>query len=125
NPAGRPEGTRNHATILAERLLQTDIEDVCKAVVTAAKNGNMTASKIIIDRLVRLRKGRPVTFALPDIKGAPDIANAFSLVGQAMAAGELTPDEASIVGTVLEGHRKVLEMCEFEKRLQKLEGKIK
>ena len=55
NPGGRPEGSRNNATLVAERLLQTDIEDVCSAIVTAAKNGDMP-SQNLAKKERRLRK---------------------------------------------------------------------
>jgi hypothetical protein len=54
NPGGPPQGSRHRVTILAERLLQTDFEDVCRAVVEAAKGGDMTAAK----RAVRTREGK-------------------------------------------------------------------
>jgi hypothetical protein len=123
NPGGRPEGSRNNATLVAERLLQTDFEDVCNAVVAAAKKGDMTAAKIIVERLVPLRKGRPVNFHLPLIKGASDVAKALGSVAQAMAEGELTPDEANTVASVLEAQRRAVETTDLEARVAALEAK--
>jgi hypothetical protein len=53
NPRGRPKGARHRATILAEQLMQGDAEDVVRAVIAAAKGGDMTAAKIILDRRSR------------------------------------------------------------------------
>jgi hypothetical protein len=47
----------------------------------------MTAAKIIIDRLVPLRKGRPAQLALPDIKTAGDLLAAQSALVQTLAVG--------------------------------------
>src|SRR6266404_5105931 len=47
NPAGRPRSARNRATVLAEKLMQDDIEDVVRAVVDAAKERDMTAAKLV------------------------------------------------------------------------------
>ena len=41
NPAGNPRGARHKATLLAERLMQDDVEKIVNAVLTAARNGDM------------------------------------------------------------------------------------
>src|ERR1700730_18255492 len=105
NPAGMPKGTRHHATMLAEKLIEDDAENIVRAVIAAAP----------------LRKGRPVVFDLPPVKTAADIAGAVGGLARAMAAGELTTDEASAAASVLEMHRRAIETTEIELRLQKLE----
>lgn len=65
NPAGRPKGARNKATVLAEQLMADDAENVVRAVVKAAKRGDMAAARIVLDRIVPPRKGRPVKFTVP------------------------------------------------------------
>jgi hypothetical protein len=49
-----------------------------------------------------MRRGRPVTLGLPPIKAAVDVVAVLGAVADAMAAGELTPEEASAVAGVLE-----------------------
>jgi hypothetical protein len=61
NP-GRPKGARHKTTILAEKLMAEDVEAVVQAVVEKAKAGDMTAARMIIDRMVPLRRGRPTPF---------------------------------------------------------------
>jgi hypothetical protein len=46
--------------------MEGDAEEVVRSVVTAAKNGDMTAARIIIERLLPPKKDRPVSFALSD-----------------------------------------------------------
>src|ERR1700730_10926676 len=58
NPAGKPKGARHKATLMAERLMQDDVGEIVRAVVTAARNGDMMAAKIILDR--SLRCGAPI-----------------------------------------------------------------
>jgi Family of unknown function (DUF5681) len=121
NPAGCPKGRRHSVTIMAEQWLDGQAEALSKKATDMALAGDSAALKLCMDRLVPLRKGCPVTFALPDIKAAADITNAFGMVARAMANGQLTPDEAGVVGTVLEGHRRALETSEFDARLRALE----
>jgi Family of unknown function (DUF5681) len=52
NPHGCARGSRHKASLLAERLMEGDAEEVVRAVVAAAKNGDMTAARIIIERLL-------------------------------------------------------------------------
>lgn len=120
-PAGMPKGTRHRATMLVEKLIEDDAENIVRAVVSAAKAGDPTAMRLCIERLVPVRKGRPVTFDLPPVKTAADIAGAVGELARVMAAGELTTDEASAAASVIEMHRRAIETTEIELRLQKLE----
>jgi hypothetical protein len=76
---------------------------------------------LCVERIIPLRKGRPVVFDLPAIETAADVANALGAIAGAMAAGELTLDEAGAVAGVIEAKRRAIETVEHEERLQKLE----
>jgi len=121
NPAGPAKGTRHKITMLAEKLLEDDRDAIVRAVIAAAKGGDPTAMRLCVERLVPLRKGRPVVFDLPPVKTASDIAGAVGALATAMAAGELTTDEASAAASVIEMHRRAIETTEIEVRLQRLE----
>jgi Family of unknown function (DUF5681) len=118
NPSGKPPGTRNKTTMLAEKLMQDDAKEVVKVVLDAAKGGDMTAARLILERIAPVRKGRPVYFDLPPVQTAADIAAAMAALMTAMASGDLTPDEAATVASVLEMRRQTLEVSEFELRLR-------
>src|SRR5919202_930055 len=77
NPGKRP-GTRRRTSVLAEALMAESAEDVIRAVITAAKGGDMTAARIVMDRLAPIRRGRPVAFDLPEVEGAAVIVEAFA-----------------------------------------------
>jgi hypothetical protein len=121
NPAGMPKGTRHRATVLAEKLMEDDAEDIVRAVVSAAKAGDPTAMRLCVERLVPVRKGRPISFDLSPVKTAADVAVAVGELSRTMAAGELTTDEASAAAAVIEMHRRAIETSDIELRLQKLE----
>jgi Family of unknown function (DUF5681) len=121
NPSGKPKGARARVTQLAEKLLEDDRDAIVRAVIAAAKGGDPTAMRLCVERHVPLRKGRPVVFDLPAIETAADVANALGAIAGAMAAGELTPDEAGAVAGVLEAKRRAIETVEHEERLRKLE----
>jgi hypothetical protein len=111
NPRGRPKGARHRVSILAEQLMQGDAEDVVRAVIAAAKNGDMVAARIIIDRICPVRKGAAVMFDLPAMLTAADLPVALAAVSQAVANGELSPDEAASITAVLDFQRKAALPC--------------
>src|SRR5262245_56236506 len=77
NPAGKPRGARHRVTMLAEKLMQDDTEAVVRAVVEAAKGGDMVAARLILDRIAPARKGCPISFSLPTIETAADLTSAL------------------------------------------------
>jgi len=122
NP-GRPKGARHKTTILAEKLMQDDAEDIVKKVVEAAKGGDLTAARLVLDRIAPARRDGPVRFELPKIETAAQASKAMGAILEAVAAGDITPGEAGEVGKIVEGFVKTLEANEFEARLRALEEK--
>ena len=63
NPGGRPKGSKNKSTVLREamlnktdRMLSREVPAVLNVVLNAAKNGDMAAAKMILDRAVPVKK---------------------------------------------------------------------
>ena len=123
NPNGRPIGARNKASLLAEKLLSENIEDICTSVVESAISGNMQAAKIILDRLLPTRKDSPVNLKLPTIKSSKDIIDAISTVTKAVSKGVISPMEGEAIAKILNFNAAALEMHDFDNRLAQLENK--
>src|SRR5688572_5346558 len=87
--SGRPKGAKNKRTILVENIFAEDLEAIARAINAAAKDGDMQAARIIIDRLAPARRGRPVRFQAPIVIDAQGIAAAFGDIVGRMAAGEV------------------------------------
>jgi hypothetical protein len=121
NRAGKPKGTRNRATMLAEQLLDGEAETMVRTAIEWAKNGNMTALRLCLDRILPARHDRPVRFAMPMLNSAEDAAKAVGAITTAVARGELTPAEAGELSRVIEAYVKALETSEIERRLKILE----
>jgi hypothetical protein len=118
---GRPAGSRNKATLVLDALADGEAEAVLKTTIEKAKEGDLRAAEVILSRVWPQRKGRPVRFDLPSIGSADGVLKALRSVLEATAAGELTPDEATLVGSLLEAKRKAIETVDIEARLTKLE----
>ena len=121
NPAGRKKGMRRRITVAAERLMEDDAENVVRSVLAAARDGDMAAAKLVLERIVPLRRGRPVEVALPPIQSPADLTAATAAVVAAVGSGELTPEEGQAVGALLEAHTRALETAELERRVAALE----
>jgi hypothetical protein len=96
---------------------------VVTAVLGAAKAGDMTAARIILDRVAPARRGRPVKFTLPTLETAAEIVRGLGAIITAVADGTLTPDEAAAVANLIEIKRKAVETVEIERRVADLEQK--
>jgi hypothetical protein len=124
NPAGKPKGTRNRATMMALALMEDELEAIVKSVVAAAKGGDMAAARLVVDKLVPASKDRPVRIELPDIADAEGCASAQSKIMSAVAEGELLPSEGEALAGLVEYRRKSLETLTLEQRVKALEGRL-
>lgn len=102
NPAGRPPGARNRATLAVEALLEGEAEALTRKCIERALEGDGQALRLCLDRLAPPRRDRPVSFALPALKEAADARDAFAAVVRAVAEGELTPSEAVTLAALIE-----------------------
>jgi hypothetical protein len=84
----------------------------------------MVALRLCLERLYPPMKSRRVSFNLPKIETAKDLPAASAAVSEAMAGGEISPDEASVIANVLETHRRALELSDLEERLSVIEKRI-
>src|SRR6266853_3738609 len=70
NPAGRPAGSRNKATLATEVLLDGQSAALTQKAVDRALAGSDLALKLCLDRILAPRRERTVRFALPPIASA-------------------------------------------------------
>ncbi len=122
---GRPRGVRNKASIVLEKMMADDGADVVRAVIERAKDGEVQAARIVLDRILPIRKGRAVEIDLPVLETAGDVVAGIGAVARAMATGEITPEEAQVMASVIEVQRKAIETTEIEARLDALEERQK
>jgi hypothetical protein len=121
NPRGKPRGARHRATVFGEKLMQRDLGDVVQTVIAAAKDGDMSAARLVLDRVLPPRKGCTVRFDLPAVSTPADIVATLGAVLAAVGRGELTPDEGGMIAGLLETKRKAIETVDLEGRVAALE----
>ena len=118
---GKTKGARHKATMAVETLLDGQVDQLTQKAVDAALGGDMTAMRLCLERIFPPRKDRPVLIDLPKMEGAEGASIVMAGILEAVAEGDITPDEASRVAGIVETYRKTLEMTELETRLQALE----
>lgn len=125
NPAGRPQGSRNKATLAVQALIDGQADALVNKALELALAGDGPILKAILDRLCPPRKDAPVRLELPRVVSATDLPRVTGAILTAVAEGELTPGEAQALAGLVEGHRKALEAEEVELRLAALERAVK
>jgi hypothetical protein len=121
NPAGKPRGARNKTTLAVEALLDGEAEAITRKAIEKAKEGDPTALRMCLDRLLPARKDRPVSFILPSIKNAADAIAANGALVAAVAAGDITPSEAVELSKLIDAYVKSLEVGNLAERITNLE----
>ncbi len=123
NPAGRPMGSRNQATEIAQALLDGEADALARKCVELALEGDRTALKLCLERLVP-RRGRAVTLAMPPIETAADIAPAMAAIARAAAEGAITPFDGAELSRIVESCVRAFDIGDFERRLAGLERQV-
>jgi hypothetical protein len=121
NPKGRPMGARNKATETAELLLDGQTEALTKMAIELALDGNPTALKLCLERIIPPRRERPVNLGLAPVRGAADLGGTMAAITNAAGRGAITPGEAAELARVVEIFVRAVEASDFEKRLRQLE----
>src|SRR6516164_3755477 len=121
NPKGRPLGSRNAATVIAEQLLDNEAAIITRKAIELAKQGDLTALRLCLDRILPPRRDRAVHLKIPALNSAADASRAMAAIISAACQGELTPTQAADLSRVVESAVKAIEATEIEQRLRVLE----
>ena len=124
NPRGAPRGSRHWASRLAEMLIDGEVEGIVRVTIQKALAGDDIALKICMDRLLPPRKSRSVRFDLPRIVDAAGLLQAHADVLRATAEGELSPEEAMEISSLLKEHRNLYELCDIADRIAEIEAML-
>jgi len=107
--------------LAVQALLEGEAEALTRRCIDLAKEGDTTALRLCLERLVPAVKSRAVQLPLPAVETAGDVLKAQAATIRAMAAGKITPDEAATIAGILDAKRKAIETVNLEERVAKLE----
>ena len=119
NPGGRRRGCRNRATLAATALLEGEAEALTRKAVEMALDGDPTAMRLCMERVLAPCRERTVEFNLPPIEGTRneatsgpsprEVAWTMDAVTAALAQGEITPGEAEKIAGVVDTFVRAIE----------------
>ena len=118
NPRGRPPGVADRRTALRS-LLEPHAETLVAKAVALAASGDVQALALCLSRLIPPARSAPVS--LPGFAGT--LADQGRQVLDALAAGRLTPDEATQVMGAVAAQARIVEVADLERRIAALETK--
>ena len=123
NPAGRPVGSLNKATLAAQTLLDSEAENLTRKCIEAALGGDMTALKLCLERICPVRRERPISVKLPNITDSSDLPMLTGSILNALCNGEVESSHIAVLTALSSTHMRALEMAELDKRIKILENK--
>jgi hypothetical protein len=121
NPAGKPRGARNKATMMVLGLMEQGAEEITQAVIDAARGGDLSAARMVLERLAPPMRERPISIDLPDTSTTDGIDRAQQAIIEAVGTGALLPGEGNVLAGLVEARRKALETTGLEQRIAMLE----
>lgn len=119
NPSGRPKGSLNKKT-LAGLALDAAAEDVTKAVIEAAKGGDMQAARLCLDRIQPPLRPRAETVQF-DLDPSAALTTQGQQVLAAVANGELDPETGKLLVECLSAFAGLKQTDELALRIAHLE----
>ena len=99
------------------------LEQVLETVLERAVGGDITACKMIIDKVLPCPKDRSINIALPRIDDLKGVSFAQTKILEAVSNGEVTPNEGERITSIIESRRKLIETIELEARISRLESR--
>jgi hypothetical protein len=125
NPSGRPKGSRNQVTLALESLLDGQAHALTQKAIDLALDGDLIALRICLDRILPVRKNRPIEFELPPIKIIADAPRAIGAITEAVARGEIAVADAADISRLVETFVRAIEASDLDKRLRALEEALR
>lgn len=125
NPSGKPKGARNKTTLAIQQLLDGEAVIITRKAIELAKEGDMTAIRLVMERILPARKDSPVTFEIPQIGKLTDIVAVIGAVINAVANGQITPSEGKEISGMVDHMRHAIENLELQQKIEHLDALIK
>ena len=117
---GRPKGSRNKKTLLAQEILDSRGEAVLSRAFDMAEKGDSQLIRTLLPYIMKSKETTPRLAPLP-MGTTSELVQSSESVLNKVALGEISMDDAAKLLAMLEQRRKILEAESFERRLRTLE----
>jgi hypothetical protein len=92
--------------------------------ITLAKDGDIAAIRMCIDRIFPRPRGRPLAFDLPPMTTTTDAVAAMGAVVQAIGDGDVSAEEGADLAKVVAGFSQTVATADMEQRLRHIEQSL-
>ena len=117
--AGRKKGSGQAAHYRA--MLEPYAEELIQRVVGMAKDGDMAALKLCLDRLCAPLRPTDRHITIEGMEDITGLSDKGELILVNVANGEITPSEAQSLMTAISSQARIVEIDELERRVAELE----
>ncbi len=125
NLLGRPKGSRNKTTLVAQALFDGDVEKIYQVVrKLAIEEEYWPALKASLDRILPPAKSTPLAFQMPPLETLDDLVVGHLEVIDALSRGDITPEDARALENLLDGTRRILASADLADRVAALESLV-
>jgi len=125
NPSGKPKGIRHRSTMAAMALLSGEAQALTRVCIDKALEGDLTALKLCLDRIIPPSKDHPIDITLPKIGSISDMPLFTESLINAVTSGEIGASEGEKLCKIVTAHTQAIQLSTFEQRLSDLEATIK
>jgi len=101
---GRPKGSKNRATAVAQALLAGEEAELVRKAIELAKAGDVQMLKFLLERL--LPRERLVKIDIPRLDFADEAVDAMMVISDAVGKGQITPSEAASFAGLIAGYAR-------------------
>ena len=126
NPQGRPKGIISRRGQLS-KLLEPHAEALINKAVELAKAGDINALRLCLERLIPKPREESINLEIPEEEvNSPAKLLVLSVrVINAVTAGEITPEQAQKIFSVINIQREVIALATLEDRVIEIENLYK
>ena len=119
-PKGAPEAVETSPRNCSNNCWNRKPNTCSARPIDLAKEGNLAALRLCMDRLLPVRRDRCVSLEI-STEDIADPAKAFPAILTAIADGTLTPAEGESLSNIVRSQAQTQELLEFDRRLKALE----
>lgn len=118
------KGHRIHIASVCEKIVSDKAPELVSKTVQAALDGDMTAMRLCMDRVMPVLKNRPVNISIPEINTADDAMKALGQVVKEVAAGVISIDEGNGMIQMINNIREIILQNEDISRMKSYQETI-
>jgi len=120
--AGRPRGSKNRKTLVAQALLAGEQTELVRKAIELAKAGDVQMLKFLLDRL--LPKERLIKIDIPPLDFADEAIEGMAAINCAIAEGQITPSEGAALSQMVSGYSRAIEVSDLSRRIEAIEASL-